>query len=442
MAPRAADPPVAPDLCVLVEDPARSHRAAGCPEAQVESRLIRGDNLPALLALEPEFAGKIRCIYIDPPFNTGRTFEHYDDGREHARWLADIRARLLVLRRLLAADGTLFVHIDDNELGYLIVLLDELFGRSNRASVVTFKQGAPTGHKAINPGCVPTSNFVLVYARDRAHWSPQRLYTARERDRRYAQFILNRDQPHPDWQIVPLLRAFADAHGLSGPAARALLKPDREPLDRFVLDHARSVVRLARPDYHAISAAARAMIDRSRAAPAVVHRLERHGHPDFYFLRGERLLFYADKLRHIDGAHVAGEPLTTIWDDLHSNNLHQEGGVAFPRGKKPEALLRRVLELSTREGDWVLDAYAGSGTTGAVAHKLRRRWILIELGEHCDTLIAPRLRAVIDGRDDSGITGAVDWRGGGGYRYYYYNNTTNTATPDPALDSDERSPAH
>ncbi|WAS97958.1 site-specific DNA-methyltransferase [Nannocystis punicea] len=404
----------------LVEEHALSHRAAG-PEVagdHYDNRLIRGDNLEALRALEPEFAGRIRCVYIDPPYNTGRAFAHYDDGIEHARWLADMRARLEVLRRLLAADGTLFVHIDDNELGYLIVLLDDIFGRANRASVVTFKQGAPTGHKAINPGCVTTSNFVLVYARDRAQWSPQRLYTARERDPRYAQFIVNRDAPYAEWRLVTLMRAFADAGGLSERAAQRLARAEPERLDRFVRDHADAVVRLARPDYQAVSAAARAMIDRSKAAPDVVLRLARDDHDDFYFVRGERLLFYAAKLKLIDGERVAGEPLTTIWDDLLSNNLHNEGGVAFPKGKKPEALLRRVLELSTRPGDWVLDVYAGSGTTGAVAHKLRRRWILVERGEHCDTLIAPRLRAVVDGRDPSGVTAAAGWAGGGGFRCF------------------------
>lgn len=403
---------------VLVEDPDRSYRPGDEAAPGGDNRLIRGDNLLALRALEPEFAGRVRCVYIDPPYNTGRAFAHYDDGIEHERWLADIRERLIVLRRLLRDDGALFIHIDDNELGYLIVLADEIFGRANRASVVTFKQGAPTGHKAYNPGCVTTSNFVLIYAKDRARWAPRRLFTARGRDARYAQFIVNRHEPHHAWRIVPLLRAFADALGLGERQAQRLARAEPDRLDRFVLDHADAVVRLARPDYHGVSGAARAMIDASRAAPERVLRLERDDHDDFYFIRGERILFYSAKLKHIDGARVAGEPLTTIWDDLSSNNLHNEGGVAFPKGKKPEALLRRVLELATDEGDWVLDAYAGSGTTGAVAHKLRRRWILVERGEHCDALIAPRLRAVIDGRDPSGVTAIAGWQGGGGFRYF------------------------
>jgi len=127
-----------------------------------DNRLIFGDNLLALKALEQEFAGKVKCVYIDPPFNTQQAFELYDDGIEHSLWLGLIRDRLEIIRNLLGDEGTLFVHIDDNELGYLIVLLDEIFGRSNRISVITFKQGSATGHKSINPGVVSTSNFVII----------------------------------------------------------------------------------------------------------------------------------------------------------------------------------------------------------------------------------------------------------------------------------------
>jgi adenine-specific DNA-methyltransferase len=123
-------------------------------------------------------------------------------------------------------------------------------------------------------------------------------------------------------------------------------------------------------------------------------------------------------LKNIDGKLMAGEPLTTLWDDILSNNLHAEGGVEFPKGKKPEGLIKRVLELSTREGDWVLDSFAGSGTTGSVAHKMGRRWIMVELGEHCHTHIIPRMRRVINGQDKSGVTEAVGWKGGGGFRFY------------------------
>jgi adenine-specific DNA-methyltransferase len=405
---------------ILLEDPELSYHAEKRIgyEDIFDNLLIHGDNLLALKALEQDYSGAINCIYIDPPFNTGQAFEHYDDGVEHSLWLTLMRDRLSILHKLLAKDGTLFVHIDDNELGYLTVLLDEIFGRINRAFTVTFKQGAATGHKAINPGCVSTSNFILIYAKDKTCWKPNRIFTSREeRDTRYNQFIINLDSPFAEWEIIPLAKAFAVTKGIDETQARRLIRQKSQEFDNFFSEHLQSVVRLARPDYNSVSKEARAAIDKSRENPDEVYHLPREDHKDFYFLRGERILFYRDKLKEIDGQLVSGEPLTTIWDDILSNNLHNEGNVNFPKGKKPEALIKRVIELATKSGDIVLDSFGGSGTTGAVAHKLHRRWIMIELGEHCLTHIHPRLCSLIDGRDSSGITTQVNWQGGGGFRY-------------------------
>lgn len=137
-----------------------------------------------------------------------------------------------------------------------------------------------------------------------------------------------------------------------------------------------------------------------------------------YFLNGEQLIFYSSKAKKVDDHWITGEAASTIWNDLLSNNLHNEGQVQFQNGKKPEALIRRILEMCTSQGDIVLDSFAGSGTTGAVAQKIGRRWVMVELGEHCDTHIIPRLTRVIDGIDDSGISNAFGWKGGGGFRYY------------------------
>lgn len=405
---------------VLIEDPDMSYHAPHrVSENDIfDNRLIFGDNLLALKALEQEFAGQVKCIYIDPPFNTGEMFEHYDDGVEHSIWLSQMRDRLVCLHRLLAPEGTLFVHIDDNELGYLLTVMDEVFGRPNRLYVISFKQGAPTGHKAINPGCVNTTNFVLLYAKDKNQWRPRRVFTARQRDNRYNQFILNAEDDYRHWRFMTLMNAFASHHGLELKEARMAAKTNPETVDEFVMEHPKNVVRLARPDYKNVSEAARRMIDASKNSPDKVMRLERDKHSDMYFLRGERILFYTDKLKLIDGEYVAGEPLTTLWDDLLSNNLHNEGGVKFPKGKKPEALLKRVLELTTQANDLVLDSFAGSGTTGAVAQKMGRKWIMVELGDHCQSHIVPRMKRVIDGTDQDGISKSVNWKGGGGFRYY------------------------
>lgn len=405
---------------ILLADPDQAYVAKHriTDEDSFDNRLIYGDNLLALKALEQELVGKVKCIYIDPPFNADAATLHYEDNIEHSAWLSLMQSRLEILHRLLSNDGALFVHIDDNEMAYLMILLDEIFGRNNRAYVVTFKQGAPTGHKAINPGCVNTTNFVLIYCKDKSSWTPNKLFTARGRDDRYNQFIVNPDDNYEKWKFATLMSAFASSQRVSDKEARELAKRQPELLDQFVLDNARSVVRLARPDYKNVSGDARQLIDVSLKQKEKVFLLGRDAHSDMYFIKGERILFYKDKLKLIDGEYVSGEPLTTLWDDILSNNLHAEGGVTFPKGKKPEALIKRVLELATNKGDLVLDSFAGSGTTGAVAHKMGRRWIMVELGDHCQTHIVPRMKAVIDGTDLSGITQATSWKGGGGYRYY------------------------
>ncbi len=405
---------------ILIEDSVKAYHAAHRVNDKdiFDNRLIFGDNLLALKALEQEFTGMIKCIYIDPPFNTGEMMDNYDDGVEHSIWLTRMRDRLEILHQLLDREGTMFVHIDDNELGYLIVLLDEVFGRPNRVYTVTFKQGSATGHKSINPGCVNTTNYILIYAKNKAAWKPHRLFTCRERDKRYSQFIVNIDAPFEQWDIVPLMKAFAVDTGFTEKEVRAIAKDEPGRVDGFVVNNARNVIRTARPDYKGVSAAARAMIDASKKEPGRILRLEREDHSDMFFRNGERLLFYSDKLKMVDGEYVAGEPLTTLWDDILSNNLHNEGGVRFPKGKKPEALIKRVFDLATNSGDWVLDSFAGSGTTGAVAHKMGRRWIMVELGDHCHTHIIPRMKKVIDGEDQSGISKSVNWKGGGGFRYY------------------------
>lgn len=399
---------------LLEEVPGHSH---GDPDTG--NMLIQGDNLDALKALLPYYAGKVKCIYADPPFNTKQAFPDYDDNLEHTIWLGMLYPLLELQRDLLSPDGTLFLHIDDNELGYLIAIADEIFGRKNRVAVVTFKQGAATGHKSINPGMVSTTNFLVVYARDKSQWRPKRLYTGRERDKRYGQFLENPKDQYSTWRLITLTAAFSSHTGKKLTELKKELGAQRyeEELNNFVIDHASQVIQLVRPDYDAISEAAQRMIDQSRDRPKEILHLHRPGLSDMYFQGGQRMIFYREKLKEVDGVLVAGEPLTTLWGDLLSNNLHTEGGVEFPKSKKPEALIKRVLELSTGENDLVLDAFLGSGTTAAVAHKMGRRYIGTERGEHALTKCQPRLQAVVDG-EQTGISKAVGWQGGGGFRFY------------------------
>lgn len=408
--------PIKVEPRLLIENAALSNCAAA---PDTENMLIHGDNLLALKALERKYAGLVKCIYIDPPFNTGQAFENYDDKMEMSIWLNLMRERLRILHGLLKDDGTLFVHIDDGYLPYLTILLDEIFGRSNRLYLVTFKQGSATGHKAINPGCVTTTNFILIYAKSKPHWVPNRLFTNRgERDKRYNNYITNINDNYENWNIITLSEAFAESLKVSLKEARAIAKKNPEQIDQFVIDHCESVIQLVNPDYQSVGSETKKMIDVSLEHPGKYYKQTREGYSDIFLLGGKRIIFYKDKLKKIDGDYVAGEPLTTLWDDLLSNNLHNEGNVTFPKGKKPEALIKRCLELSTQQGDLVLDSFLGSGTTVAVAQKMRRSYIGIEMGEQAYTHCKPRLDRIISGTDYSGITKAADWSGGGGYRFF------------------------
>ena len=415
------DEPIRIEPRLLIENAALSNTAN---DPNTENMLIHGDNLLALKALENRFAGQVKCIYIDPPFNTGQAFENYEDGLEHSIWLNLMRARIVALHNLLSDDGTLYVHIDDNELAYLMVVLDEIFGRKNRVSIISFKQASATGHKAINPGIVSTTNFILIYAKSKSDWKPNRVYTTRgERDKRYGNYILNIGDSYEKWNIVTLTEAFAISLNVSIKEARGIIKLHPEQMDRFVIEHCESVIQLVNPDYNNVGAETREYIDMSRQNPKVFYRQIREGFSDIILLGGKRIIFYKDKLKKIDGEYVAGEPLTSLWDDILSNNLHNEGGVDFPKGKKPEALIKRCLELSTHPGDIVLDSFLGSGTTAAVAHKMGRAYIGIEMGNHAYSHCKTRLDAIIAGDDSGGITKAVDWKGGGGYRFFELAST-------------------
>jgi adenine-specific DNA-methyltransferase len=392
--------------------------------ADTENMIIQGDNLDALKSLLPYYAGKVKCIYIDPPFNTKQAFTHYDDNLEHSIWLSLIYPRIEILKELLSEDGSFFVHIDDNQLGYLIVLMDEVLGRTNRVSIITFKQGAPTGHKAINPGLVTTNNYIVLYAKNKRQWTPNRLFTGRERDTRYNQFLVNPEDEYSQWRTIPLTRAFCDHMGKPVKTLKQQLGKEgyEDALSEFVIVNASRVIRPARPDYEGVGAYVRDAIDASSKDPNRVYYLNREDYSDMYFKGGERWLFYKYKLKEIDGQLVAGEPLTNLWGDLLSNNLHNEGGVTFPKGKKPEGLIKRVLEITTTKGEIVLDSFLGSGTTAAVAHKMGRQYIGIEMGDQAITHCVPRLKRVVDG-EQGGISQAVNWQGGGGFRVYRLGET-------------------
>ena len=380
-----------------------------------DNLLVHGDNLEAMRALA-ERGDAFRCAYLDPPYNTGRAFPEYDDDRTTDEWRAMMRPRLELVRALLADDGCAFVEIDDRELGTLLSLLDEVFGRSNRVSIVTVVRSAATGHKAINLGPVSVSDYLLVYAKDRkrARLAP----LVRERaghDPAYRTLLVDPSAPLARWRFEPLGAAVARVMGFaSRPAAvRAIgAAAFEEALARFALANAGRVVRFAQPRYEAIGRDAQRAVDRSKRTTKVVRHV-RAKYKDLLLWRGNRILFLADKLA--EGGAALVEPLTNVWDDLGFQGIAREGGVTFVRNKKPERLIARVLELATAPGDRVLDPFAGSGTTAAVAHKMGRGWVAIERERAVFDAARARLDRVAAGADPTGVTRAAGWSGGGSF---------------------------
>jgi adenine-specific DNA-methyltransferase len=376
---------------ILLEDPEKSYHA---PQRVTENdlfdnRLIFGDNLLVLKALEAELVGKVKCVFIDPPYNTGSAFTHYDDGLEHSIWLSLMRDRLEIIRRLLSEDGSLWITIDDNEAHYLKILCDEVFGRANFVASMVWEKDA--GRK--NDTDISSSHdYVLVYAKNRELWRKKR--NMLERSENQLKRYQNPDNdPRGPW------RQGADGTAKSG--GESLLYPITLPSGRVVQPPSGNYWRFSKTTFEAALAEGRV----------------------YFGKNGDRLPVIKKYLTEIQ----VGVVPKTWWpaDEVGSNQEARRDHLrkllpdiepfATP---KPERLLSRILEIASNPGDLILDSFAGSGTTGAVAHKMGRRWIMVELGEHCHTHIIPRLRKVIDGKDPGGITKAVNWQGGGGFRYY------------------------
>lgn len=422
---------------ILIEDPERSYHASHRISENdfFDNRLIYGDNLLALKSIEQELTGRIKCVYIDPPFNTGQMFDHYDDGIEHSLWLSQMRSRFEILHRLLSTDGSLFVHLNDEELDYCRVILDEVFGRSNFLNRITIEARAPSAFSTVNAGVFKAAEYLLWYAKDKERFEDRPVRTKRAPDYAYNKWLENPDDPYQKWRFKPLLTAYEDS-----PPSRSR-RPDSllEHFNRFIIENANRICRLASISD---SGAGQTIVEgkiRSLQQPGEIIRIEREGDlDDVFIVDGQQILFYGKNVSIIDGIAEATAPLTNIWTDIAWEGIANEGGVTFKKGKKPERLIHRCISLATLPGDTVLDSFAGSGTTGAVAHKMGRRWIMVELGEHCKTHIVPRLKNVIDGNDPGGVTKTVDWKGGGGFRYFKLGPTliVNDEWGNPVINPD------
>ena len=375
---------------ILLEDPARSYHAKQrFSDADIfDNRLIFGDNLLALKALEQEFAGMVKCVFIDPPYNTGSAFTHYDDGVEHSIWLGLIRDRLEIIRRLLAEDGSLWITIDDNEAHYLKVLCDEIFGRSNFITSIVWQKIYTTKNSAKHFSGM--HDYVLVYAKNADVWRRNDLERTSKQDDAYK----NPDKdPRGPWKATPIHARNYYSKGLypiKTPSGRVIDGPPhgtywRMSFDRFVELDADNQIWWGEKG------------DNTPSQKRFLSEVQGGVVPSTWWT-------YADA-GHNGEAKNEVRALSSDTEELFIT-------------PKPEKLLSRILQVATNPGDVVLDSFGGSGTTGAVAHKMGRRWIMVELGEHCHTHIIPRLHKVIDGQDPGGVTEATGWKGGGGFRYY------------------------
>lgn len=372
---------------ILLEDTEKSYHASQrfSEDDIFDNRLIFGDNLLALKALEQEFSGQVKCVFIDPPYNTGSAFTHYDDGLEHSIWLGLMRDRLEIIKRLLAEDGSLWITIDDNEAHYLKVLCDEVFGRGNFViNSIWQKKFSPQNDEKL---ITASHDHILVYAKNKEFCAFNQLERNEEHD---SSFSNPDNDPRGVWSSGDMTSK-TKAAGHSYPVVTPTGITHYPPAGR-------------------------------QWAPSLSTYEKWLSEGRIWFGKsGNNKPRVKQFLNEVQGGIV---PLsiwlrTEVGDNQDAKReVKKFNEIDIFDTPKPEKLLQRILHLATNPGDLVLDSFAGSGTTGAVAHKMGRRWIMVELGEHCHTHIIPRLQKVIDGTDQGGISQTVGWQGGGGFRYY------------------------
>lgn len=412
---------------ILVEDSEKSY-------GDVESGniLIHGDNLLALKSIEEDYAEKIKCIYIDPPYNTGNAFEHYDDNLEHSIWLSLMYERMRLLHKLLSNDGTIWISIDDIESHYLKVMLDEIFGRKNFLGDIAYERSGTAGIGQGGSFLVNTRESILVYAKDKTSMKIKEAKTHRPLDKevmkRYS-YILENEGTKEE------LTRFNDSTGndviiykhnnydIKSISLKNFEKR-KEEIYKEYFDNYEKIFRTTNPQKE------------NTFQQKIISSLDSKGLFSVEYIpsrgkfKGQKtVLYYNNKelfawlkasAEKMDNSIVKTNKMSDFWrnEDIPKANLANEGNVEFKRSKKPEALIKQILDIATQKGDYVLDSFLGSGTTCAVAHKMGRKWIGIEMGDHIYTHCIPRMNSIIDGNDLLGVTKQVSWKSGGGYKFY------------------------
>ena len=409
---------------ILLEDPEKSYHAEELYSDQdiFDNMIIHGDNLLALKALEADYTGQIKCIYIDPPYNTGNAFENYEDGLEHSIWLSLMRDRLLILHNLLSEDGFFCCQIDDGEGAYLKVLLDEIFGRQNH--LTTFYVQVRYGNKTLSEDndYQKVIEQCFIYAKD------VKLAKA-----------VKEKEPYKiekfEWEIKELEKG--EVINIGGKRVE-IFKPHQYEITK-VKPHLGGLKETwATGSLVRQSGSSGEFLDKNLAPRkeidglSCLYKVDGIGEDGL----GYRYMTGPKKSTATKGKFYSGIPIKTLeaikkgeadkekpienFYDLAGSfgNCRHEGAVDFRGGKKPERLLQLILNHFSREGDLVLDSFGGSGTTAAVAHKMRRQWITVELRDQAFTHIQPRLSRIISGEDQAGVSEELFWKGGGGFRYY------------------------
>ncbi len=425
---------------ILLEDVSKTY---GDPDN--DNMLIHGDNLIALQALQQDYAGRIKCIYIDPPYNTGSAFEYYDDGLEHSEWLQMMQPRLQLLRNLLSDDGSIWIQIDDEEQAYLKVMCDEIFGRANFVNMISVNMkniaGASGGgeDRRLKKNC----EYILIYAKN---YDLLDTFRAAYDYEEISELVERYKEEGISWKYTSV---FLD----EGEKRYIASTVDGDGNEIKIFEHTNYVLKsigsVAKDEgitekdvyYRYAGRIIRTTMPQSSIRPRVMKKLQEMGYSNdlisieyvpktgknkgtvyTQYYKGDKYNLFAwlsDVLEERDGVYYKKTMQGTYWDyTAGTKNLTKEGKVEFPNGKKPEALISRIFSMTTVEGDYALDSFLGSGTTAAVAQKMNRKWIGIEMGEHAYSHCKVRLDRVIDGEDTGGITKDVKWQGGGGYHFY------------------------
>lgn len=384
-----------------------------------DNLIIKGNNLLALHSLYQQFAGKVKLIYIDPPYNTGNDGFAYNNSFNHSTWLTFMRNRLKEAFILLKNDGAIFVSINHIEIGYLSVLLDEIFGQENKLPIITLRAGTTASYRSINDCPVNVTEYVLAYSKS-SNFKPNSVYRGSSYSEDYSHFIVNKKNSPDKWELQAITdiihkkfncenwREFKEKFGANWKKKRY------EEMEIFAIENRDSVVSLN--TLQKPSKRIKEEIDKSKSTRNKVFEVKREGSESIYCFNGRTLAFFSSKFREIDGEQVPSEILTNLWSDVSFLGIGPEGGVTLENGKKPEYLIKTILELITKPYDIVFDYHLGSGTTAAVCHKMQRQYIGVEQLNYGDNDSVVRLKNVING-EQGGISKAVNWQGGGEFVY-------------------------